>query len=166
MDKKEEKIFSRPRIKMRNINFLKLKENKKIGKILTIIAIFLIAIIVVDTILKAITPIIDEQCRGLAKSIATKVSNEQATKVMADYKYEDFCKVIKDDNDNIKMINTNMITINKIISDIPILIQEELEKEEVNTFNIKMRKFYRKQIFFRNWAKHKNKNDDRRNRGN
>ena len=42
------------------------------------------------------------------------------------------------------MINVNMITINKIISDIPVLIQEELDKEENNTFNIKLRKFYRK----------------------
>ena len=28
--------------------------------------------------------------------------------------------------------------------DIPILIQQELDKEENNTFNIKLRKFYRK----------------------
>lgn len=139
MDKKEEKIFSRTRIKLPNIKFIKLKENKKVGKLLTIIAILLIAIIVVKTVINAITPIIDERCKGMAKAIATKVSNEQATKVMADYKYEDFCNVVKDENDNIKMINTNMITINKIISDIPILIQEELEKQENNTFNIKLR---------------------------
>lgn len=139
MDKKEEKIFSRARIKLPDIKFIKLRENKKVVKLLTIIAILLIAIIVVKTVINAITPIIDQQCRGMAKAIATKVSNEQATKVMADYKYEDFCSVVKDENDNIKMINTNMITINKIISDIPILIQEELEKQENNTFNIKLR---------------------------
>ena len=109
-----------------------------------IIAIILIAIIVVEMMLRAITPIIDEQCRGMAKAIATKISNEQATKVMEEYEYEDFCTVVKDNDDNIKMINVNMITINKIISDIPILIQEELDKEENNTFNIKLRKFYGK----------------------
>ena len=144
MDKKEEKIFSRTRIKLPNIKYIDLEKKKKLEKIIMIIAIILIAIIVVEMMLKAITPIIDEQCRGMAKAIATRISNEQATKVMADYKYEDFCTVVKDDDDNIKMINVNMITINRIISDIPVLIQEELDKEENNTFNIKLRKFYRK----------------------
>ena len=139
MDKKEEKIFSRNRLKLPNIKYIGLEKKKKVEKIIAIIAIISIAIIVVETMLKAITPIIDEQCRGMAKAIATKISNEQATKVMEGYKYEDFCKVEKDENNNIKMINTNMITINKIISDIPTLIQEELDKQENNTFNIKFR---------------------------
>ena len=144
MDKKEEKIFSRTRIKLPNIKYINLDKRKKLGKIIMIIAIILIAIIVVEMMLKAITPIINEQCSGMAKAIATRVSNEQATKVMEGYEYEDFCSVVKDNDDNIKMININMITINKIISDIPVLIQEELDKEENNTFNIKLRKFYRK----------------------
>ena len=144
MDKKEEKIFSRARIKLPTIKHIDLEKKRKLGKIIMIIAIVLIAIIVVKIALKAITPIIDEQCRGMAKAIATRVSNEQATKVMEGYEYEDFCSVVKDNDDNIKMINVNMITINKIISDIPVLIQEELDKEENNTFNIKLRKFYRK----------------------
>ena len=144
MDKKEEKIFSRTRIKLPNIKYINLDKKKKLGKVIMIIAIILIAIIVVEMMLKAITPIIDEQCRGMAKAIATRISNEQATKVMEGYEYEDFCTVVKDNDDNIKMINVNMITINKIISDIPMLIQEELDKEENNTFNIKLRKFYRK----------------------
>lgn len=144
MDKKEEKIFSRTRIKLPNIKYINLDKKKKLGKVIMIIAIILIAIIVVEMVLKAITPIINEQCSGMAKAIATRVSNEQATKVMEGYEYEDFCSVVKDNDDNIKMINVNMITINKIISDIPVLIQEELDREENNTFNIKLRKFYRK----------------------
>ena len=144
MDKKEEKIFSRTRIKLPNIKYINLDKKKKLGKVIMIIAIILIAIIVVEMMLKAITPIINEQCSGMAKAIATRISNEQATKVMEGYEYEDFCSVVKDNDDNIKMINVNMITINKIISDIPVLIQEELDKEENNTFNIKLRKFYRK----------------------
>ena len=99
-----------------------------------------------------IMPIIDEQCKNMAKSIATKISNAEATRVMAGYKYEDFFEVVKDDENNIKMINANMITINKIISDIPILIQEEIEKEENSTFTLKLRKFYRKQVLLWNGA--------------
>ena len=109
-----------------------------------IFVIIVIAIIVFKVAVEATIPIIDEQCKTMAKSIATKISNEQATNVMANYEYEDFCEVIKDENDNIKMIGVNMITINEVISDIPILIQEELEKEENSTFNIKLRKLHRK----------------------
>lgn len=144
MNKKEQKIFSRTRIKLPNIKFTGIKNNKNIRKLFTIIAILSIAIIVLKVAINATIPIIDEQCKNMAKSIATKISNEQATKVMADYKYEDLFRVITDDDNNIKMINADMITINRIISDIPILIQEELEKEENNTFTLKLRELFRK----------------------
>ena len=79
---------------------------------------------------------------------------------MANYDYEDFVKIEKDDEGNIKMISANMITINEVISDIPIRIQEDLEKDENNTFTLKLRKYIRKQTFFWNGTRYKNKNDD------
>ncbi len=161
MDKKEEKIFSRTRIRLPKIKFISLKNNRKARKLVTIIAILVIAIIVLKVAIDATTPIINERCKNMAKSIATKISNEQATNVMANYEYGDLFEVITDDDNNIKMISANMITINKIISDIPILIQEEIEKEENNTFTLKLRKFFRKQIFCRNGSRHKNKNAGR-----
>ena len=142
MDRKNEKIFSRYRIKLINLNKINL-QNKNVVKLIKIIAILTIAIIVFKVAMDATIPIINEQCRTMAKSIATKISNEEATRVMADYEYEDFCRVEKDENNNIKMIGINMITINKIISDIPVLMQQELEKEENNTFTIKLRELYR-----------------------
>ncbi len=142
MDRKNEKIFSRYRIKLINLNKINL-QNKNVVKLIKIIAILTIAIIVFKVAMDATIPIINEQCKTMAKSIATKISNEEATRVMADYEYEDFCRVEKDENNNIKMIGINMITINKIISDIPVLMQQELEKEENNTFTIKLRELYR-----------------------
>ena len=142
MDRKNEKIFSRYRIKLINLNKINL-QNKNVVKLIKIIAILTIAIIVFKVAMDATIPIINEQCKTMAKSIATKISNEEATRVMADYEYEDFCRVEKDENNNIKMIGINMITINKIISDIPVLMQQELEKEENNTFTIKVRELYR-----------------------
>ena len=138
MDKNEQKIFSRNRIKLPYIKINKIKNNKDLRKIAKIIAILTIAIIVLKIALNATIPIVDEQCRTMAKSIATKISNDEATKVMANYEYEDFCRVEKDENGNITMISANMITINEVISDIPIRIQEDLEKEENNTFTIKL----------------------------
>ena len=143
MDKKEQKIFSRNRIKLPKFQFGRIKKNKNMVKIIRIIAILSIAIIVLKVGIDATLPILDEQCKNMARSIATKISNEQATRVMADYEYDDFCKIIKDEDNNIKMVSLDMITINKVISDIPIYIQEEIEKEENNTFTIKLRKFFR-----------------------
>ena len=137
MDKKEEKIFTRYRITFPRIPWNKIRGNKKWGKLITIIAI--LAIIVLHLTLQAVSPIVEEQCKTMAKSIATKISNAEATAVMANYDYEDFCRVEKDEEGNITMISANMITINEVISDIPIRIQEELEKEENNTFDIKLR---------------------------
>lgn len=143
MDRKEEKIFTRHRLKIPSIKWIRMNENKRLGKAITIIAILTIAIIVLNVAIKSVTPIIEEQCKTMAKSIATKISNDEATKVMANYEYEDFCKVERDNEGNITMISANMITINEVISDIPIRIQEDLEKDENNTFTIKLRKLFR-----------------------
>lgn len=139
MDKKEQKIFSRYKIKLPKLNFIRLNKNKNAKKLINIFIVLLIAIIVMKCAIDGIMPIMDEQCKSMAKSIATKISNEEATRVMADYNYEDFFEIIKDDKNNIKMINANMITINKVVSDIPILIQEQIEKEENSTFTLKLR---------------------------
>ena len=135
----DEKIFSRKRIHIPKI--IKNQKTKNIKKFIKIIIILLIAILVANSIMKAVEPIIEERCKSLANAVATKICNEQATRVMADYEYDDFCKVIKDEDNNVKMISVNMITINKIISDIPVYILEELNKEENNTFEIRLGSF-------------------------
>lgn len=143
-----EKIYSRNKIKMPSffsINWQKkpMNERKKqnINKIIKILFVLIIAFSVVNMMLNAVEPIVNQQCVEVAKSIATRVSNVQATKVMANYKYEDLCKTTVDNNYNIKMINMDMITVNKIISDIPVLMQEELMREDTSKFYIKLGSF-------------------------
>jgi len=60
---------------------------------------------------------------------------------MADYEYADLMNMTKDEQGNIKMISANVILVNKIISDIPILIQKELDKIENNKFYIRLGTF-------------------------
>ena len=155
-----DKIYSRPRINLKVFqknstrdnkgnnnnkddknNFIKKYQKNKKAKILKIIMIITIAIITVNTILQAITPILDRQCEIIAKGLATKISNEQATVVMSNYKYEDIANIIKDTNGNITMISANVIKVNEIISDIAIKIQEELNKTQNSTFNIRLGSF-------------------------
>ncbi len=147
--KRIEKIYSRNRIKIpRQIAWNKQSTKKhpivhseKTRKALKIITVLMIAFLVVNAIISVIEPVIDMQCMNMAKSIATKVSNEQATVVMADYEYADLMNMTKDEQGNIKMISANVILVNKIISDIPILIQKELDKIENSKFYIKLGTF-------------------------
>ncbi len=134
-----DKIYSRRRIKIPNIR--KKIENKKMKKIIILFTIFIIGIITAKFILSAIIPIVDKECRDICKIIATKVSNEQATKVMNNYKYDDMTVITKDSKGNIAMISANMITVNEITSDIAIKIQEAFEKNENAVFNIKLGSF-------------------------
>lgn len=142
MDKNDTKIYTRHRIRLPKIT-----DDKNKRKILKILVILIIAIIVARAILLSVSPIIEERCKTNAKSIATKISNEQATIVMSNYTYDDLINIVKDDEGNIKMIGTNIISVNEIISDIPIKIQEEFEKNENNNFNIKLGSFFGSKIF-------------------
>lgn len=126
-----DKIYSRKRIKLPKVKF----NNKNLGefnsknaKRIKILIIVVIAVFVAILIIKAIEPVINKQSIVVAKSIATKISNEQATAVMANYKYQDLCSIEKNENGNIKMIKSNIIPVNEIISDIAVRIQDELNK--------------------------------------
>ena len=112
-----------------------------------LIAILIIAFTFAYFIIQAIQPIMEKQCISMAKSIATKISNAEATKVMANYEYEDLLNITKDSEGNIKMVGTNIITVNEIISDIPIKVQEEMEKSENNTFQIRLGSFLGSNLF-------------------
>ena len=52
-----------------------------------------------------------------------------------------------DENGNIKMVGTNIFTVNKIISDIPVYMQEEFEREENSTFKIPIGSFLGSKLF-------------------
>lgn len=135
-----DKIYSRKRINLPK-SFNKNKNNEKLIKITKIVFIMCIAIVTANGIIYAIRPIVDKQCINMAKSISTKISNEQATIVMSKYKYEDLCTISKDNNGNITMIKANVIPINEIISDVAIKIQEELNKTDNSNFSIRLGSF-------------------------
>ncbi|MFR2534824.1 MAG: sporulation protein YunB [Clostridia bacterium] len=142
-----DKIYSRRRIQIPNFIIKKTwkhpnsPENKKRVKWMRMMTILIVAFITVNVILQAISPILDEQCKNLAKSIATKISNEQATNVMNRYRYDDLCNVTKDSNGNISMLSSNVIVVNEIISDVAVKIQEELNKTDNETFYIPLGSF-------------------------
>jgi len=138
-----DKIYKRKRIDTKKITnyFNKKRNNKKYNRMLYITVVFIIAIITASMTIKSINPIINTQCEVIAKSIATKISNEQATIVMSKYKYEDLCSITKDVNGNITLISANVIPVNEIISDIAIKIQDGLNNTDNSKFYIRLGSF-------------------------
>lgn len=135
------KIYSRTRIKIPNKlrNLRSIKNRKRI----TILVILIIAICTAKFILDSVLPIFDVLCENRAKSIATIISNEQATLVMQKYSYNDMFIIEKDSEQNINMIRSNVIAINEIISDVAVKIQQEINKRGRENIQIALRKFYR-----------------------
>ena len=139
-----DKIYSRRRFKLpiikKSISF----NNKNIDnrrKFLKIIMILSIAIITAKFSLDAVIPIFDTLCEDRAKSIATIISNEQATEVMRQHTYDELYSIEKDNNGNITMIKSNIIPINEIISDVAIKIQEEINKRGRENIEIALGSF-------------------------
>lgn len=143
------KIYSRPRIKipkikmnrigiqnrnLNNINGQKINTNK-----LKIIIIIVITFSTVTTILKAVYSIFDDLCESKAKSIATIISNEEATNVMKEHSYDELFTIEKDTNNNIGMIKSNIIKINEITSDIALRIQKRIDEIEKDNIEIALR---------------------------
>ncbi len=139
------KIYSRPRIKIPRVSINRGSKvyNQKNRKMLKIFAILIIAFSTVKLMLDAVYPIFDTLCEAKAKSIATMVSNEQATNVMREHSYDELFTVEKDLNDNITMIKSNVLAINEIISDVAIKIQEDIDNKGKENIEIAIRKFYR-----------------------
>lgn len=139
------KIYSRPRIRIPKvvINGGKRLKSLKGKKTVNILLILIIAFSIVKVVLDAVYPIFDTLCENRAKSIATIVSNEQATKVMKEHSYDELFTIEKDSDNNITMIKSNVIAINEIISDVANKIQEEIDNMGRENIEIAIRKFYR-----------------------
>jgi hypothetical protein len=91
------KIYSRNRIKIFNPNRYNRGDKKKNTKILCIFVIIIIAVMTYVIIYRSIEPIFKTICLDEAQAIATKVTNEESTRVMANYKYNDMFTIEKDE---------------------------------------------------------------------
>ena len=138
------KIYSRPRIRLPKIFFSNggdkkfKRENKKIAKIFIIMVI---AFSTVKIVLDAISPIFNALCEDKAKSIATIISNNEATNVMKDHTYDELFTIEKDNDGNITMIKSNVIQINEIISDVAVKIQNSINERGKENIKITIGSF-------------------------
>ena len=117
-----DKIYSRKRLYLPNVTNSERFINKKFRKIIAII-IFLIIILgsmLIST--EAIGKVLESVCRD----------------VMKKYEYEDIMTIHRDTDNNIQMISADIKTINKIISDVALEIQKEINKQEEDTVSLKL----------------------------
>lgn len=124
------KIYSRPRIKLPKISIKGVPPEvlKKRRKVVEIIVVLIIAFSVVKLVIDAVLPIFNTLCENRAKSIATIISNEQATIVMTEHSYDELFTIEKDNNGNVVMIKANVVPVNEIISDVANKIQEQIDQ--------------------------------------
>lgn len=144
-------IYSRKRIKLPKVvckkNKIPKMQNNKDKKVIKFITILSIAIVTFTMAINGITPIFEALCKDKAKSIATIICNEESTKVINNYKYEDLVTIYKDLNDNITMIKSNIVPINLIISDVAEKIQKRLDEVEGEQIGIRLGSFTGTKIF-------------------
>lgn len=101
---------------------------------LKIVLTLVIAILVYKAIMSYIEPVFETLCEDKVKSIATIISNQESTKTMNKYQYEELYTVEKDEAGNVVIIKSNVVPINNMISDLTEAIQNrfnEMENTEI-----------------------------------
>lgn len=132
-----DKIYSRRRIRIYRIKPANKKKNIKREKIIKLFAISMIAFITVYSVLKSINPIFDGLCVSKVNVLATDIINTKTSEILAKYQYEEILQVIYNEKDNTNILKTDVVTINKIISEISVEITkilDLLERENIKIY--------------------------------
>ena len=91
------KIYSRKRMKKFKPKKYHWQKNKsKNSRPIFYIAIMIVAILVYLLITKSFDPIFDKICKNEANSIATKIVNDESTRVIQNYTYNDIYTIERD----------------------------------------------------------------------
>ena len=140
-----DKIYTRRRLKLPSIKYVGFSKNgrnkPKKRLLFQLICILTIAILTLIMVIKSINPILDQICKDSAKAKATIISNNMATEVMKRYDYEDFVKIYRNTNGTVSMLQSNIITINEVTSDVAVKIQEALMSDDESITDIKLGSF-------------------------
>lgn len=122
-----DKIYSRFKIRIPQMKGIK-ESNRNLKKIYFTTLILAVSIFTGYKILKSMDPIFEGLCITKAQSIATDITNRKSTEVLAQYNYKDTVQMIKSEDGKNSILKTDIVTINKIASDIAIEIQKELNQ--------------------------------------
>lgn len=125
------RIYSRKRLNIFNKKKQRNKAiQKKINTTRPIFVVFIIALLFCYFVWKSVDPVFNELCIEEAKHVATMVTNEESTKVMDKYGYNDLFRIEKDETGELQLVSANVLVINQITSDISTCVQKALENYE------------------------------------
>ncbi|MBQ2835660.1 MAG: sporulation protein YunB [Clostridia bacterium] len=99
-------------------------------KTLKLLVVMVSAVIVYTSILSYIGPVFETLCEDKVKSISTIISNQESTKIMNKYQYEELYTIEKDEAGNVVIIKSNVVPINNMISDLTENIQNRFNEVE------------------------------------
>lgn len=136
-------IYRRKRIRIPKVIYQKFgnMEPKKSRKIMKFCTIVVVMILTFHTVFNSIGPILNTLFKDKAKSVATIICNEESTKIITNYQYEDLITIHRDKDNNITMIQSNITPINYIISDVGEKIQKRINEVEQEKIHINLGSF-------------------------
>lgn len=105
-------------------------------KVLKIFVILIIVLIVYKTILGYIEPVFEALCEDETKIRATLISNQESTKIMNKYQYDELYTVEKNEAGDVVIIKSNVVPINNMISDLTEGIQNRFNEMENIPINV------------------------------
>lgn len=135
---KQYTIYSRKRMKIFKPKKYNLNRSNKPTKLFKIFIIVIIAFLICLIFYKSIDPTFEKTALTEAKAIATRITNEQSTKAIIGYKYEDLFNIERDSNGDISLISANILKMNLLTSDIASFIQESLDKTDSTKIRISL----------------------------
>lgn len=106
------------------------KNNSKKTKFITLLIVFLVAIVTFSIIFKSIYPIFEGLCIEKVKSIATIIMNEETNIVLNNLDYSKIVTIEKNEEDGTNIVKTDVMLINKIATDIALRIEERFKNLE------------------------------------
>lgn len=114
----------------------KAKLSEKTSIIMKFAIIIVVAISVYRAIFSYIEPVFETLCDEKVKSIATVISNQESTKAMNKYQYDELYTIEKNHEGNVVMIRSNVVPINNMISDLTEGIQNRFNEIEETQIKI------------------------------
>ena len=116
------KIYSRKRFIIKPL-FIKRKK-------LIFLIVLIGTVVIYELLFGFMEPVFETLCEDEVKSIATIISNQESTKAMNKYQYEELYTIEKDEVGNVVIIKSNVVPINNMISDLAEAIQNRFNEME------------------------------------
>lgn len=98
--------------------------------------IIIVVIVIYNLISGYIGPVFETLCEEKVRSVATIISNQESTKAMNKYQYEELYTIEKDEAGNILLIKSNVVPINNMISDLTEGIQNRFNEIKESQIDI------------------------------